>query len=208
MFGNKSNVESLVTASDTLVFGYLNAVIQGQPVGVFYGPYYERNADGSIAIDSTTGFGRRARDEDGTLLRRILGDPNPDVVVQFLNTFDGRLQIVLYCLDPSHQPSLTTVARAFPNVSLGVPWWFNDSPLGIETHLRYIASVDLLANSAGMVTDSRKLISFGSRTEVFRRVLCHVVGEMVERGQTPMREATGLVTAVAYNRPRALFFEG
>ncbi len=88
MFGNKSNVESLVTASDTLQFGYLNQVMAGQPVGVFYGPYYERNADGSIAIDSTTGFGRRARDEDGNLLRKILGDPNPDVVVQFLNTFD------------------------------------------------------------------------------------------------------------------------
>lgn len=127
---------------------------------------------------------------------------------QFLNTFDGRLQIVLYCLDPSHQPSLTTVARAFPSVSLGVPWWFNDSPFGIETHLRYIASVDLLANSAGMVTDSRKLISFGSRTEVFRRVLCDVVGEMAERGRIPMPEAIDLVTAVAYDRPKALFFGG
>jgi glucuronate isomerase len=119
---------------------------------------------------------------------------------EFLNAFDGRLQIVLYCLDPGHQPSLTSVARAFPGVSLGVPWWFNDSPYGIETQLRYAGTVDLLANSAGMVTDSRKLISFGSRTEIFRRVLCGVVGEAVE--------PVDLVTAIAYDRPKALFFGG
>ena len=127
---------------------------------------------------------------------------------EFLNAYDGRLQIVLYCLDPGHLPSLTTIARAFPGVSLGVPWWFNDSPFGIKTHLRYVGTVDLLANSAGMVTDSRKLISFGSRTEMFRRVLCDAVGEMVERGQIPMPEAVDLVRSIAYERPRALFFGG
>jgi glucuronate isomerase len=124
----------------------------------------------------------------------------------FLNAFDGRLQIVLYCLDPGHQPSLTTVARAFPGVSLGVPWWFNDSPYGMEIQLRYVGTVDLLANSAGMVTDSRKLISFGSRTEMFRRALSEIVGGMVERGQIPMPEAGDLVRSIAYERPKALFF--
>jgi glucuronate isomerase len=134
--------------------------------------------------------------------------PIVEPLSDFLNAFDGRLQIVLYCVDPTHQPSLTTVARAFPTVSLGVPWWFNDSPYGMETQLRYVATVDLLANSAGMVTDSRKLISFGSRTEMFRRVLCSVVGEMVDRGQMPMPEAVDLVTSIAYERPRQLFFGG
>jgi len=127
---------------------------------------------------------------------------------EFFNAFDSRLQLVAYCLDPTHQASLATVARAFPNVSLGVPWWFNDSPYGMETHLRYIAAVDLLANSAGMVTDSRKLISFGSRTEIFRRVLCNGVGDMVERGQTPVEEATDVVSSLAYERPRELYFGG
>ncbi|MGD8869139.1 MAG: SusC/RagA family TonB-linked outer membrane protein, partial [Gemmatimonadales bacterium] len=66
MFGNKSKVESLVTASDTLTFGYLNSVIEGQPVGVFYGWYYERDDDGNIVIDPATGLGARATDADGT----------------------------------------------------------------------------------------------------------------------------------------------
>ncbi len=123
-----------------------------------------------------------------------------------LNRFDGRLKIVLYALDPSHLPSVATLARAFPNVQVGAAWWFNDSPFGMEMQLKYLATVDVLANHAGMVTDSRKLISFGSRTEMFRRVLCQVVGEMVERGQVPDGPALDLVRNLCYHRPYSLFF--
>lgn len=124
-----------------------------------------------------------------------------------LNEMDGRLDIVLYCLDPGHLPTLATIARAFPAVRLGAPWWFNDSPQGMAAHLRYVATVDLLANHAGMVTDSRKLISFGSRTEMWRRAVCHVIGEMVERGQMPVEVAGDLAVGLAYEQPRKLFFD-
>ena len=103
-------------------------------------------------------------------------------------------------------PTLATIARAFPNVSLGSAWWWNDSPYGMETQLKYVATVDLLANHAGMVTDSRKLISFGSRTEMFRRTLCNVMGEMLKRGQIPDSAAVDLVKSLAYGRPKELFF--
>jgi glucuronate isomerase len=140
-----------------------------------------------------------------------ISDQRIDIVSNLrplLNAFDRKLKIVLYCVDPTHLPTLVTIARAFPNVSIGAPWWWNDSPYGIETHLEYMATVDLLANHAGMVTDSRKLISFGSRTELFRRVLCNVVGKMVERGQMPIEEALELVRQIADERPRELFFAG
>jgi glucuronate isomerase len=124
----------------------------------------------------------------------------------FLNEFDQQLQIVLYSVDPTHLPTLATIARAFPNVSLGSAWWWNDSPYGMETQLKYVATVDLLANHAGMVTDSRKLISFDSRTEMFRRTLCNVMGEMVKRGQIPESPAVELVQSLSYGRPKELFF--
>ncbi len=125
----------------------------------------------------------------------------------FLNQFDEKLKVVLYCLDPSLFPTVASIARAFPNVSLGAPWWFNDSPFGMEMYLKYIATVDLLSDLAGWVTDSRKLISYGSRTEMFRRELSNVVGEMVEKGQIPIREAFDLVKDISYFRPKRLFFE-
>jgi glucuronate isomerase len=125
----------------------------------------------------------------------------------FLNKFDDELTIVLYVIDPTHMPTISTIARAFPNISLGAPWWFNDSPYGMETNLKYMATVDLLANHAGMVTDSRKLMSFDSRTEMFRRTLCNVAGDWVEKGQVPLEPAAAIVKSVSYQRPKNLFFK-
>lgn len=124
-----------------------------------------------------------------------------------LNYFDGKLQIVLYAVDPTHLPTLATLARAFPNLILGAPWWWNDSPLGMEEQLKYLGTVDLLSCHAGMVTDSRKLMSFGSRTEMFRRVLCQVLGDLVERGQAPRSAAEKLAADLAYHRPHGIFFD-
>jgi len=126
---------------------------------------------------------------------------------EFLNTFDGKLKIVLYAMHPSHIYTLATIARAFPNVFVGSPWWFMDNPFHMRDQLLQVASVDLLSNYAGMVTDSRKLFSFQSRTEVFRRVLADVLGEMVATGRVPMEVAVEVGAKVAYFRPKELFFK-
>jgi outer membrane receptor protein involved in Fe transport len=108
---NRNRVEKLVTAADTLIYGYLNAVIEGQPLGAFYGGYYARNPDGSILYGPTTVpvYGSvllpvRARDTlpDGTsvLANRVIGDPNPNIVAALLNTFElGRRVEVSVLLD-------------------------------------------------------------------------------------------------------------
>ncbi|WP_136687390.1 glucuronate isomerase [Halorhabdus amylolytica] len=128
-----------------------------------------------------------------------------DSLEYFFNTFDEELEIVLYTVDPTHYPTTASIARAFPNVSLGAAWWFNDSPFGMEQQLNYVGTVDLLSNYAGMVSDSRKLVSYGSRFEMFRRSLANAVGDMVERGQIPEPEAHDLVEHMAYDRPKELF---
>ena len=123
-----------------------------------------------------------------------------------LNRFDERLKIVLYAMEPGHQATLATVCRAFgANVNLGVAWWMNDSPIGMRRQLEYIGTVDLLTNLAGMVSDSRKLLSYGSRHEIFRRVLCDVVGRLVDAGQAPLLLGEKLVRHLCYRRPKALF---
>ncbi len=106
---DRNRVDRLNTATDTLVFDYLNAVIPGQPIGVFFGGYYARNPDGSIAyapvvdtmkapkktVIDTVLLPLRARDtvtiagrDTAVLARRVLGDPNPSLVASFGNTFD------------------------------------------------------------------------------------------------------------------------
>ncbi len=124
----------------------------------------------------------------------------------FLNKFDGRLRFVLYGLHPNHIYSLATLARAFPNVSIGAPWWFMDNPVHMHEHLLQVASVDLLSNHAGMVTDSRKLFSYESRTEMFRRTLANTIGEMVVQGRIPLPVGVEIAKNLAYERSRELFF--
>ncbi len=121
-------------------------------------------------------------------------------LVKFLNRFDGRLKTVLYSLDPGHYATLATISRAFGGkVSLGSAWWLCDTPVGMRRQLEYIASVDTLSNFAGMVSDSRKLLSYGSRFEMFRRVLADVLGNLVERGQAPLECVEPLAEKMAYS---------
>jgi len=124
----------------------------------------------------------------------------------FLNRFDSRLKTVLYCLDPAHQHLLATMARAFgATVNLGSAWWLNDTPVGMRRQLEYIGSVDLFANFAGMVSDSRKLLSYGSRFEMFRRVLADTVARQVDYGQIPYEIAERMVVRMAYTGPKEFF---
>lgn len=87
---NRNEVTQLVTSADTLVVDYLNAVIENQPIGVFFGGTYARNSDGSIFYDDA-GLPVRAVDTlpDGTtaFARRIIGDPNPGLVASLSNNF-------------------------------------------------------------------------------------------------------------------------
>ena len=126
----------------------------------------------------------------------------------FLNEFDGKLKIVLYGLHPNYIYSIATLARIFPNVFVGSPWWFADNPFYIKQHLFQVANVNILSNHAGMVSDSRKLFSsFETRMELFRRVLADVLGEMVNQGRIPLEIAKDVGAQVAYYRPKELFFE-
>jgi len=139
-----------------------------------------------------------------------VGSNNIEVVENlryFFNQFDEQLKVVVYYIDSSILPSLATIIRIFPNVNLAAPWWFNDSPYGMEGQLRYIATVDLLRNHLGMVTDSRKLLSYESRTEMFRRVLSNVLGHMVVKGQIPDKIAYDLAESICYYRPLEYFFK-
>ena len=63
------------------------AIIDGQPLGVFYGTYFARNADGSL-VTNAAGIPQQARDGAGNPLRKVLGDPNPDYNWSLVNDFN------------------------------------------------------------------------------------------------------------------------
>ena len=94
LFGSVNKNENLVTASSQVTpvtlanaGGATSVVLAGYPAGVFYGNYFERDAKGNLALDAS---GRPIAAVNNptqkVLLRKALGDPNPDWVVSFGNT--------------------------------------------------------------------------------------------------------------------------
>ena len=101
---NDNRVDRLVTDGDTILVGYLNAVIEGHPAGVFIGGIYARDDDGNILYNAA-GLPLRARDTTivggdttSVLARRTIGDPNPDFTLSLGNTFNFGENLELHVL--------------------------------------------------------------------------------------------------------------
>ncbi len=58
------------------------------------------------------------------------------------------------------------------------------SKKGIEEQINTLANFGLLRRFVGMLTDSRSISSI-TRYEYFRRILCNLIGELVEEGEVP-----------------------
>ena len=69
-------------------------------------------------------------------------------------------------------------------IQRGSAWCFNDHKAGMRDHLTSLSSISLLGNFVGMLTDSRSFLSY-TRHEYFRRILCQMIGEWVEKGEVP-----------------------
>ncbi|MBE6773027.1 MAG: glucuronate isomerase [Ruminococcaceae bacterium] len=103
---------------------------------------------------------------------------------------DALPRTILYSLDSKDNSAIDTMLGAFQQagypgtIQHGSAWWFNDTKLGMEEHLRSLASLSLLGNFVGMLTDSRSFLSY-TRHEYFRRILCNLIGTWVEEGEYP-----------------------
>jgi glucuronate isomerase len=97
---------------------------------------------------------------------------------------------ILYTLNPKDNYVLATIMGCFQGegipgkMQFGSAWWFNDNIDGMREQMRTLANVGLLSKFVGMVTDSRSFLSY-PRHEYFRRILCNLIGEWVDRGKVP-----------------------
>ncbi|EHO54137.1 glucuronate isomerase [Lentilactobacillus kisonensis] len=135
----------------------------------------------------------------------------PDIAQEFMKllidmqTENEIPRTILYSLNPNDWMELATGMGDFQQdgvqkLQLGAAWWFNDTFDGMKRQLTIMAEQSLLPNFVGMLTDSRSFLSY-PRHEYFRRVLCNVIGEWVERGQAPDDEdyLGQIVEDISYN---------
>ena len=106
---------------------------------------------------------------------------------------DKLTKTILYNLNPKDNEVLATMAYTFNDgtwpgkIQLGSGWWFLDQEDGMRKQMNALSSLGLLSRFVGMLTDSRSFLSY-PRHEYFRRILCSVLGEDLEKGKLPKSE--------------------
>ena len=145
-----------------------------------------------------------------------IGDPSPlKELVGFLNALAETNELpktILYSLNPTENAAIGTVIGCFQGpeargkIQHGSAWWFNDHEKGMLDQMTTLASEGALAAFVGMLTDSRSFLSY-ARHEYFRRLLCNLVGNWVEKGEYPNDEKAlrTIVEGICYNNAKAYF---
>lgn len=136
-------------------------------------------------------------------------------LARFLNALDKDNSLpktIVYSLNPNDNEAIDTIIGSFQDSSAvgkiqhGSAWWFNDNKVGIEEHIKSLMMLTNLSGFVGMLTDSRSFLSY-TRHEYFRRILCDIIGDMVEKGEFPadMDVLGEIVSDISYNNANRYF---
>ncbi len=165
------------------------------------------------------------RNNSKSMLKKIGPDTGYDAIEdqnymaklsQLLGALDETNELpktILYCLNPRDNYALTVLSGCFQKegvkgrVQVGTAWWFLDQQDGMRQNLETLMQVGLVSQSVGMLTDSRSFLAY-PRHEYYRRILCQMLGNLVESGQYPAEEIETLgkiVQDVCYNNAKEFF---
>lgn len=145
-----------------------------------------------------------------------IGDlPVAEPLSKLLNKLDLKntlCKTVLYNLNPGDNELYATMIGNFQDGSVpgkmqwGSGWWFLDQKDGMEKQIQALSNLGLLSRFVGMLTDSRSFLSY-TRHEYFRRTLCNILGNDVEKGEIPNDlELLGqMVENISFNNAKNYF---
>jgi glucuronate isomerase len=133
----------------------------------------------------------------------------------FLNHLNAKGKLtrtIIYTLNPCANEVIATMLGNFQDgscpgkIQFGSGWWFNDQLDGMTRQMNALSVLGLLSRFVGMLTDSRSFLSY-PRHEYFRRLLCNLLGNDVERGLLPddMESLARMVEDISYNNARRYF---
>jgi len=129
-----------------------------------------------------------------------------------LDRVDKLPKTIVYNLNPSWNDMLATLIGNFQDgktpgkMQFGSGWWFLDQKKGMEDQLNALSNHGLLSLFVGMLTDSRSFLSY-TRHEYFRRILCNLLGDEMEKGLLPndFDLVGGMVRDICYNNAAQYF---
>ncbi len=126
---------------------------------------------------------------------------------------DNKLaKTILYNINPADNEIMATMIGNFQDGSVpgkiqyGSAWWFLDQKSGMEKQMEALSNMGLLSQFVGMLTDSRSFLSY-PRHEYFRRILCNILGNEIEKGLIPNeKQLIGeMIKDICYRNAKAYF---
>lgn len=145
-----------------------------------------------------------------------IGDwPQMDALGAYLDLLEseGSLpKMILYNLNPAWNYAFATMIGNFQDgvvpgkIQFGSGWWFLDQKEAMEWQINALSNCGLLWHFVGMLTDSRSFMSY-PRHEYFRRTLCNLLGEDIEKGLLPadFDLVGGMVKRICYANAERYF---
>lgn len=168
-----------------------------------YGAIRDNNSLMYDKLGADTGFDSIGEFTTATAMSHFLNELNKE----------GKLtRTILYCLNPCANEVIATMLGNFQDgscpgkIQFGSGWWFNDQLDGMTRQMNALSVLGLLSRFVGMLTDSRSFLSY-PRHEYFRRLLCNLLGNDVEKGLLPndMESLSRMVEDISYNNARNYF---
>jgi glucuronate isomerase len=112
-----------------------------------------------------------------------------------LNRFgnESKLTIILFTLDETtYSRELAPLAGHYPCLRLGPPWWFHDSPEGMQRFREQATETAGFYNTVGFNDDTRALLSIPARHDVARRMDAGYLAKLVAEHRLDEDEAVEL----------------
>ena len=134
---------------------------------------------------------------------------------KFLDALDQKNQLsktILYNLNPADNEVMATMLGNFNDgnskgkIQWGSAWWFLDQIEGMTNQINTLSNIGMISCFIGMLTDSRSFLSF-PRHEYFRRLICNLFGNDIERGHLPRDYSMigKIISDISYNNAKNYF---
>jgi glucuronate isomerase len=119
---------------------------------------------------------------------------------------EPKFTLILFTLDESsYSRELAPLAGHYPCLRLGPPWWFHDSPEGMQRFRETTTESAGFYNTVGFNDDTRAFLSIPARHDVARRMDCGYLAKLVAEHRLDEDEAFEVARDLAYNLVRQAY---
>ncbi len=176
---------------------------RGWAMEIHIGPMHNNNAKMFKKLGPDAGYDSI---DDGAVAYKL------SRLLDSLDEENSLPRTILFTLNPKDNYVLGSMLGNFQSdeaaskIQFGSAWWFNDNIEGMRQQMSALANLGVLSKFVGMVTDSRSFLSY-PRHEYFRRILCELIGDLVENGEYPadMKFLSKAVRDISFGNAAAYF---